>query len=188
MREMIRHTERLTLVAATADHLRAEIACAENLAILLGAHIPPGWPPGEYDADAQRVFLHSLAIGGDSCVGWYGWYAMCGDDGHGSPTLIGTGGFLGPPDHDGHVELGYSVHPHWQNRGYATELVRELLSFAFGDKRVTNIVAHTTRDNIASHRVLEKLGFSEAGTRLEQSAVQYRLIRDRLPVDRRLSW
>ena len=136
--QLVRYTDRLTLVAATADHLRAELADPEQLATLLQAQIPPGWPPGEYDADAQKVFLHSLIDGGDGSVGWYGWYALCREATYGSSMLIGTGGFLGPPDRDGQIELGYSVHPHWQNRGYATELVGELLSFAFGDTRVTS--------------------------------------------------
>jgi RimJ/RimL family protein N-acetyltransferase len=59
--------------------------------------------------------------------------------------------------------LGYWIgRPHW-GRGYATEAVRALTRFAFDSFPAEIVGAGVFSDNPASRRVLEKLGFSEAG-------------------------
>ncbi|MBE0616050.1 MAG: GNAT family N-acetyltransferase [Burkholderiales bacterium] len=55
--------------------------------------------------------------------------------------------------------IGFWIHPTLWNKGYATELARCALSFAFGElKAETVAVAHAVW-NKASARVIEKLGF-----------------------------
>jgi RimJ/RimL family protein N-acetyltransferase len=60
------------------------------------------------------------------------------------------------------VELGYSVAPEHQRRGYATEIVTLLVAHARADARVRTLQAHTTAANVASVRVLERTGFGRA--------------------------
>lgn len=87
------------------------------------------------------------------------------------PTLIGWGGFKGPPA-DGVVELGYSVAPAYRGRGAATAAVLAMLSEAFSVGEVSAVIAHTLAEPGPSIRVLEKTGFlyheelgdDEAGT------------------------
>ena len=62
-------TNRLELVSATFDHVCAELESAQRLASLLKAHVKPGWPPGEYDRDAQRFFRDRLKEGGAAVIG-----------------------------------------------------------------------------------------------------------------------
>lgn len=159
-------TRRLELVASTQEHLRAELRGTEELASLLGARIEPGWPPGEYDRTAMEFFLARLESGGAEAAGWYGWYALrrpeekdAPREPGAAPFLVAAGGYLGPPDETGEVEVGYSVAPGWRGRGYATELVAALVKRAQADPRVRRIVAHTTEANAASRRTLEKAGF-----------------------------
>ena len=184
MLEIKRFTTRLVLVAATVDHLRAELVSPEQLGILLGTQVPQGWPPGEYDEGAQRYFLERLSQGGADVVGWYGWYVLLRRGSHEVGPLIASGGFLGPPNETREVEIGYSVHQDWQGNGYATELVGELVKYAFEDTRVRRIVAHTTRQNLASCRVLEHMGFCDSGFCPEPSTIQYELIRGYVPASR----
>jgi len=73
-------------------------------------------------------------------------------------TLIGWGGFKGPP-RDGVVELGYEVAASWQGRGLASAAVRELLQEALDAPEVLAVLAHTRPEPGASVRVLEKAGF-----------------------------
>jgi [ribosomal protein S5]-alanine N-acetyltransferase len=152
-------TNRLELIAATLDHVCAELEAPESLIALLNSQMEPGWPPGEYDRDAQEFFRDRLKEGGLSVVGWYGWYAVL----RGSPSqpsiLIGAGGYFGPPGEDGVVEIGFSIIPTRQNFGYATELAEMLIKNAFTDIRVQKVIAHTTPMNLASCKVLEKCGF-----------------------------
>jgi RimJ/RimL family protein N-acetyltransferase len=151
-------TARLDLVAATLEHVEAEIDSPGRLPELFAAEVPPSWPPGEYDQDALAFFREKLQEGGEKAVGWYGWYAVRRATDDAPAALVGAGGFLGPPS-DGAVELGYSVAPEHRGRGYATELARALVRRALGTAGVSKVVAHTTRANPGSITVLERCGF-----------------------------
>jgi len=122
---MQRITQRLVLQAATIELATAELSSTQSLETLLQANVPSGWPPGEYDRSAQEFFLDCLKRASDRDVGWYSWYALHGHPG--ARSLIGAGGFLGPPDESGLVEIGFSIHPNWTGRGFATEMVGELV-------------------------------------------------------------
>ena len=67
---------RLDLVAATIEHLAAELEDTQRFADLLGAVVLPSWPPGEYDRHAISYFHDRLAEGAASAAGWYVWYAI----------------------------------------------------------------------------------------------------------------
>ena len=53
--------------------------------------------------------------------------------------LIGMGGFPGPPDSNGVVEIAYGIAPTYQGNGYATEVAMTLVDFASRDARVKTI-------------------------------------------------
>jgi RimJ/RimL family protein N-acetyltransferase len=55
-------------------------------------------------------------------------------------------------------EIGWTVHPEAQGRGYATEGARELLRLGFDDLGLHRIVAEADARNVGSLRVMEKLG------------------------------
>ena len=88
-------TNRLDLVAATLDHVLAELESNARLAALLIAKVDSAWPPGEYDRQAQEFFRGKLQEGGDATVGWYSWYVILRGDSDESSVLVGAAGFLG---------------------------------------------------------------------------------------------
>ena len=98
---------------------------------LVGASVPDDWPP-ETLADALPVLLGWLEASPER-VGWFGWYALAAVDGAAEPVLVASGGFKGPPV-DGTAEIGYSVLPRFQGRGYATEMVGGLVRWQGGVK------------------------------------------------------
>jgi len=149
-------TVRLTLVPATVAHARAEIDNRAEFARLLRARIPDNWPP-ENTGDALPLFLEWLEAAPES-VGWFGWYALCREEGAGIPVLVGSAGFLGPPQ-EGQVSFGYSILPQFQGSGLATEMARALVQWAGQQQAVSRIVAETEWVNPSSVRVLDKLGF-----------------------------
>lgn len=60
-------------------------------------------------------------------------------------------------------ELGYVFHPdHW-GQGYATEAVTGLLDTAFAAWEIHRVVAHCNPANVASWRLLERVGFRREG-------------------------
>jgi RimJ/RimL family protein N-acetyltransferase len=173
----ILHTSRLDLVAATEAHVRAELEDPVDLAALLNATVEPGWPPGEYDRGAQEYFRDRLLEGGEEVVGWLGWYAVRRANGIAPSALVGGAGFLGPPDVDGIVEIGFSVMPQHRRFGYASEMVKELLGFAFADARVRNVVALTAPTNIASLGVLERCGLTYVSDGEEEGTLRFEIQR-----------
>jgi RimJ/RimL family protein N-acetyltransferase len=172
-----RFTERLLLVAATPDHLRAELESPSKLGGLLNAEVPGDWPPGEYDRNAQEFFHDRMEHAESSAAGWYVWYAVLRPADGGRATLIGTGGFLGPPSDAGEVEIGYSLSEAWRGKGFAKEMVSGLVSQALSDPRVTRLVAHTKEQNAPSRSVLEGTGFHAAGAGSEPGSLRYELHR-----------
>jgi [ribosomal protein S5]-alanine N-acetyltransferase len=156
-------TSRLSMIATTAEHLRAELEEPNQLTHLLDAEVSSAWPPGEYDRPAMEFFLSCFETGGEAVEGWYGWYAVCADAPNLPRKLVGVGGYFGPPDAEGTVEVGYSVLPEWQRRGYASEMVQALVAHAFTFLTVKQVRAHTHPDNPASIKVLLNSGFQETG-------------------------
>jgi RimJ/RimL family protein N-acetyltransferase len=163
-------TDRLKLMPATVDLARAEIADRHEFVRLLGASVPDNWPP-ESLADALPLFLSGLEAAPDR-VGWFGWYALAAGDGEASPVLVASGGFKGPPQ-DGTAEIGYSVLPQFQGRGYATEMVCGLIRWAMRQPGVAHVVAETEWANPASERVLSKAGFVPFGPTREGGGARF---------------
>ncbi len=170
-------TARLDLVAATLAHVSAELDSPNRLAALLDAEVEAGWPPGEYDRDAQRYFHDRLAEGGDAVVGWLGWYAVRRASVDRRAVVVGSGGFLGPPDDEGEVEIGFSVVESWRGNGFASELAAALVGIALADRRVRTVVAHTTEANMASCAVLRRAGLRNVGAGPEPGTVRFELVR-----------
>lgn len=165
-------TERLELVAATLAHVEAELESAATLGKLLGADVAASWPPGEYDRSAMEFFRARLSES-PGAAGWYGWYAVLRPGENERATVIGAGGYLGPPGPEGIVEVGYSIAPEYQERAFATELVRALVGRAFSTAGVVGVIAHTGSGNAASMKVLERSGFLLVGAGAEPGTMQY---------------
>jgi [ribosomal protein S5]-alanine N-acetyltransferase len=166
-------TPRLELLPGTLDILRAELEGPDALSAALGATVPvPGWPPGEWDEPAIRWMLNAMERG-DTPAGWGAWYYVRAAD----RLLVGAGGYKGPPDEDGTVEIGYSVVDAVQRQGYATEAARGLAVRAFADARVTRVVAETLPHLAASLGVMRKLGFRPAQDPSEEGVVRLELTR-----------
>jgi RimJ/RimL family protein N-acetyltransferase len=69
-------------------------------------------------------------------------------------------------------EIGFVVHPDHQGRGYATEASRALLRIAFEELQLHRVVGRLEARNVASARVLEKLGMRREAHLLENEFVK----------------
>lgn len=59
------------------------------------------------------------------------------------------------------AEIGYWIgEPYW-GKGYATEAIRELIDFAFGELEILRVYACVFEHNTASMKVLEKAGLEK---------------------------
>ncbi|MGZ3672777.1 MAG: GNAT family N-acetyltransferase [Ktedonobacterales bacterium] len=144
-------TRRLTLVPFTLELVRAALHDREEFGRMLAARVPDDWPNDDVlsmlpqdalllEADPQRSEWSYLVV-------------------HvGKHSLIGDIGFHAPPDANGSVEIGYDILAAHRGQGYAVEAGEALLDWAFQQPGVSCVVAESLVDNIASIRVLEKLG------------------------------
>lgn len=57
-----------------------------------------------------------------------------------------------------HAEIGWSLAPAHEGRGYATEAVRDLLAIAFAGLGLHRVVAHCFAANEPSWRLMERIG------------------------------
>ena len=85
-------------------------------------------------------------------------FGLWGVTSHHAPALIGFGGlwpFREPPE----LELVYGVAEHVWGQGYATEIAQAVTTYCFSSLAMAAVRASTDVANVASIRVLEKLGF-----------------------------
>ena len=73
--------------------------------------------------------------------------------------LIGNCGIRRSPDNDYEAELGYEVNPDFWGRGYATEAAAAMVQFGLDTLGLQQVTSWCIADNVASARVLERLGF-----------------------------
>jgi ribosomal-protein-alanine N-acetyltransferase len=79
-----------------------------------------------------------------------------------SGELIGHVG-LSPAQNN--VEIGYAIEERQQGKGYATEAVCGMSHWAVGELGLPEILGIVERENVASCRVLEKVGYVLTGER-----------------------
>lgn len=149
---------RLRLVALDPRLAALQVNDRQAFFDALEVETEPSWPPELTDETAMRRLCETLDADPEQ-TGWRAWVFI-------SPVmhrLLGSGGFMGTPDADGVVEIGYSMLTSWREQGLATEAVNTLLQWAYSHDTVKQVVAHTPDDRDAAHRVLEKAGFEQAG-------------------------
>ena len=76
-----------------------------------------------------------------------------------SAELLGTIGLRNFDVAENYAEIGYEIHPDYQERGYMTEAFEEVLEYAFEKMELKTIEAFTHKNNLASITLLHKLDF-----------------------------
>jgi RimJ/RimL family protein N-acetyltransferase len=67
------------------------------------------------------------------------------------------------PEHLMTWEFGYRMSPKYQKKGYGSEAAHALVDYGFRELHVHRVVAYCHPDNIASWKLLEKIGFRREG-------------------------
>ncbi len=75
---------------------------------------------------------------------------------------IGTCGLYDRVGLDG-IDIGFAFLPQYEKQGYALEAANKIKEAAINDLGITQLSGIATQDNIASHRLLEKLGLRLVG-------------------------
>lgn len=136
-------TEHLRLLLNTAQETLASV---EAMSPADRAQVSPVWLARVKASESADPWLHGFDV----------MHRVSG-------TAVGSCGYKGPPGADGIVEIAYGIAPAYQGLGYATEVARALVAFAFGNGGVRMVCAHTMPEEGASPRVLTKSGFERVG-------------------------
>lgn len=81
-----------------------------------------------------------------------------------SGRMIGTCGFTRFDYNSNSAEVGYVLNPSYWGHGYAPEALIKVIGFGFENLQLNRIEARHMEGNVASRRVMEKVGMIYEGT------------------------
>lgn len=86
--------------------------------------------------------------------------------------FIGTCGYVGWSMTHSRAEMGYALSRKYWNQGYMSEAVNAMMEFGFREMHLNRIEAKCQVNNIASARVMEKVGMQLEGILRQQLFVK----------------
>jgi RimJ/RimL family protein N-acetyltransferase len=147
------YTPRLDLVLLEPEGARALIAGVNHN----GHAWADGYPLGSTLLVAE---LTAAAAAHERPLGRFGTYQVIR---RADGRVIGDAGFMGPPDATGAVSIGCGITEDARGQGYATEALTVLVEWVRQQPGLTCVLADTTRSNLASQRLLERVGLRRVG-------------------------
>lgn len=148
-------TERLILIPVTLQLttllLSNDFTEIENIGIRMSEH----WPTP--DTNDILPIVHETLKRQDAPSGFEFWMIQCKENN----TVIGDIGFHGKPDENGEVEVGFGLVREEWNKGYGFEALKGIAKWTKMQEGVKKIKADCLIDNVASRRILEKIGLKE---------------------------
>lgn len=166
-------TDRLRLLAMTPERLRLALSNPDALEQQLEFRVSRTELGGPVRR-AIEIKLQKMEAAPREDLLWLTYWLIVPKD---EPFGAGFLGFKGLDRATGDAEIGYGIDPTMRGRGYMTEAVRGLIAWAFEDPQCRSVVAPgTLRENVASHRVLEKAGMRRVGE--TEATIDWRIDRD----------
>jgi ribosomal-protein-alanine N-acetyltransferase len=107
-----------------------------------------------YNLSETRAFIDSISnsIANNTSIFW----VLETKD---TAELIGTVGLRNFEIEEDYAEIGYDLHPDFQEDGYMSEAFKAILNFAAKQMELKFVEAFTHKDNNASIALLEKFNF-----------------------------
>jgi RimJ/RimL family protein N-acetyltransferase len=110
--------------------------------------------------EEARAIVASLEKGDPGLPGWFQYAIECAAD----KAHIGDVG-VDLDENRRQAEIGFTLAPAYQRRGFAGEAVRALLDHLFRVQGLHKVSAECDARNSASARLLERVGFTREGRR-----------------------
>ena len=150
-------TKRLYLVPLKLELLKATIIGIDELATILGVKVAADWAEQELIQAFPDIANILLQFPLQNEWGWGSLIIHQTEN-----TLIGHVMIKIIPDVTGlptdAVEIGYQVAPLYRRQGYASEATKAMMDWTLSQPGMQTVTAGCAPDNIASKRVLEKIG------------------------------
>ncbi len=146
-------TERLILIPLTAENLRLLIDNPKKMEQSLSIIESNRFLSSDLK-QAMEIRLSKLLSDEENYIWYTNWLIVSKDQN----CSVGGVMLKGLPNENGEVVIGYYTLPEYQGNGYMTETINNMKNWLLNQADVMYVIADTDKDNIPSHKVLEKCG------------------------------
>jgi RimJ/RimL family protein N-acetyltransferase len=153
------NTERLTIKPLTHHQLLKYIENNHSLEAELGLSKTTRIISSELKEALEQAILPMVNENADN----YLYYTLWTIVSKAENRMVGDLCFMGLPNAEGSIEIGYGTYDEFQRKGFMTEAVGGMIEWAKHQPDIKAITASTDKTNVASHTVLEKNNFEKTG-------------------------
>lgn len=147
------NTERLRLIPLSAENLRLLIDNPKKMELRLSLIESARFLSPELK-QAMEIRLSKVLADEENYIWYTNWLIVSKD----KNCTVGGIMLKGPPNENGEIVIGYYTLTEYQGNGYMTETINNMKKWLLNQSNVMYVIADTEKDNIPSHRVLEKSG------------------------------
>lgn len=152
-------TERLILKPLTYNQLIKYIKADNSLEIELNLNETSRTISQELKEAFEQTILPNVADRTKDYLYSTLWTVIAKD----TNKMIGDICFVGEPNSDGEIEIGYGTYDEFQKKGFMTEAIGGMITWAKVQPKIVSIIASTEKDNIGSYTILLKNNFIKIG-------------------------
>lgn len=152
-------TERLIIQPLTYEQLIKYISADNSLETELGLNATSRTISPELKEALEQTILPNVADTNKNYVYATLWTVISKE----GNKMVGDLCFMGEPNVDGEIEIGYGTYEEFRKKGFMTEAVRGMIKWAAKQPNVKSMLASTEKTNAASFAVLEKNNFIKCG-------------------------
>ncbi|NHN25015.1 GNAT family N-acetyltransferase [Flavobacterium jejuense] len=152
-------TERLVLKPLTYEQLIKYAKCDNSLEKELNLKETSKTMSPELKEAFEQTILPNVANKSKNYLYSTLWTAISKSEN----KMVGDLCIIGEPNANGEIEIGYGTYAEFQNKGFMTEAVNGIITWAKTQPEIKAIVASTEKTNKASFKVLEKNNFIKIG-------------------------
>jgi RimJ/RimL family protein N-acetyltransferase len=141
-----------------------------------------GWIP-ETIEDVE-VFIGKIAKKIDEPMTWFQFAIIE----KATEKIIGDVGIQFFDNENRQVEIGCTLNQDFQNKGYATETIKRIVDYLFGELNKQKVIASIDPDNKSSIRLVERIGFRRETHAVERFFVNEKWVDDLIYVLTKSNW
>lgn len=146
-------TARLRVIPLNSEELQLLIENQNELELNFSLSVSDSFLSPELKR-AMEIRLSKVLTDEQNYIWYTNWLIVLKE----TNCIIGGIMLKGLPNENGEVVIGYYTIPQYQGHGYMTETINNMKNWLLDQPDVIYVIADTEKDNIASHRVLEKTG------------------------------
>lgn len=148
-------TERLILKPLTYDQLLKYIKADNSLEAELKLNETSRTISPELKEAFEQTILPNVAENSKNYLFSTLWTIIAKD----ANKMVGDICIVGEPNINGEIEIGYGTYKEFQKKGFMTEAVGGIITWAKTQQNVISIIASTEKENVASFTILLKNNF-----------------------------